>query len=49
MDVLEIELNGCLTVKRLPKFRTTEGFVDYVEIRKYFHQLGYAVGGITVR
>lgn len=41
---VEIELDGLITTKRCPDFRTPEGLVDESHIRRYFEELGYRVG-----
>ena len=44
MFYVEIELDGVITPKRCPQFKTKDGFVDYSRIRDHFAELGYKVG-----
>jgi hypothetical protein len=44
--LVEIELNGVLTVKRLDRNRDEDGGVDRDAIRQHFIDLGYTVGQI---
>ena len=44
MVCVEIELDGVITTKESPYYKTSEGDVDTEEVRDYFTRLGYSVG-----
>ncbi|BDP33577.1 TPA: hypothetical protein KD840_004783 [Vibrio parahaemolyticus] len=44
MVCVEIELDGVVTTKESPYYKTCEGAVDIDEIKNYFARLGYSLG-----
>ncbi|HEY9017720.1 MAG: hypothetical protein IBX55_15635 [Methyloprofundus sp.] len=44
--LVEIELDGEISLKRCDAYRTEDGRADHQAIRDYFSKLGYQVGRI---